>query len=160
MEGASGTDVIMGCEHAVSHKRKLSELDDNILMPAGPQKTPIYGSFYRAHSVNLFGLEALRADMLEYRGIFPDHVLQQQVAPKFQLAVLQEDVRLSSIFPEFARTAIDQIVLTNVILTRQVSWKSLPLVLPLSSISDIWPSRDLGCRSSFRSRPYIRREMR
>ncbi|KAF8305444.1 hypothetical protein DL93DRAFT_2160293 [Clavulina sp. PMI_390] len=107
-------------------------LGSNVIVPQKSHRPPPEG-FILSGTINLFGLESLQTDFFSYSGPIPPRVQQLYDAhdpkllktPICQMATLTEDLRLSSIFPDFKGTPFDVLAFKNV----TFSYQNMPLDL-------------------------------
>ncbi|KAF8311878.1 hypothetical protein DL93DRAFT_2229395 [Clavulina sp. PMI_390] len=70
-------------------------------------------------TIALFGLEKLQADMVSYEGPVNDRVVTRGGPPAFDVVVLKQSLRLSTLIPDLEGTTFNQLMLQDVVLSRQ-----------------------------------------
>jgi len=92
------------------------------------KKAPPEG-FLLNGSISLFGMDSLIADFYGYHGPLPEFLgFGESRVPIYQMATLQDDLRLSSIFPSAKGQEFDIIALKDVAITYQVNPSGLVLL--------------------------------
>jgi hypothetical protein len=102
---------------------KQQTLGNTAAVPQAPLmgEHPPPEGFVLTGTIDLFGMPALKADFYSYHGaIPPDLILPAGQSPIYQLATLDEDVRMSTFLPRLANTTFDTIALKNPTFTYQV----------------------------------------
>ncbi|KAJ7785143.1 hypothetical protein DFH07DRAFT_934976 [Mycena maculata] len=90
--------------------------EDYVDIPESPPLHPPPTGFILTGTVDLFGMDSLRADFYSHHvPLLP--IKDATAIPIYQMAVLREDLRISSLLPSFAGTTFDVIALKNATFT-------------------------------------------
>ena len=85
-----------------------------------PGSLPPDTGFILTGSIKIFSIDGLTADFYSYHGPLPNWLDPDDDEPIYQMAVLRDGLKISSLLPSFAATKFDEIALSNVSFCFQV----------------------------------------
>ncbi|KAF8317612.1 hypothetical protein DL93DRAFT_2165474 [Clavulina sp. PMI_390] len=88
-------------------------------LPSSPSKLAGGDNILQSTTASLFGLEKLDANMLSYQPPKSRTVSTRGGPPVYEIVTLKQPLRLSTIIPELKGTIFDELVLEDVLFTRQ-----------------------------------------